>query len=231
MGEDGAPPPADLLPVQRAATLPYRLIRVLALPLLYLLFKIRVRGREHIPRGKTFVIIANHLNWLDSFAILATFPVEPRVHFLGDTTILVTRKTQWFIVRKVGGFIPVDRNRHADTTLFAHVNTCLQRGGVVALYPEGNYGTREGALLPFKRGFAHFAVDNQVPVVPVAFSGTKDLWLRKPIRVVIGKPLLPDGHTVDSLVALAEQRLAAMLPVYVEPRGPKLLRRRLTNLF
>ncbi len=113
MQEHIAPPPADLLTVQGAATLSYRLIRVLALPLLHLLFQIRVRGREHFPKKGTYVLIANHLNWLDSFAILATCPVEPRVHFLGDTTILVTRKLQWWIVRKVGGFVPVDRRHPA----------------------------------------------------------------------------------------------------------------------
>jgi 1-acyl-sn-glycerol-3-phosphate acyltransferase len=90
-----AQPPADLLPVQRRATLAYRALRLWAVPLLHSLFRITVDGRERIPTDRNYVLIANHLNWLDSFAILATFPIEPRVHFLGDTTILVTRKFQW----------------------------------------------------------------------------------------------------------------------------------------
>src|SRR5256886_13594442 len=84
-------PPADLLPVQREATLAYRAIRLWAVPLLHALFRITVEGRERIPTVGAYVLIANHLNWLDSFAVLATFPAEPRVHFLGDTTMLVTR--------------------------------------------------------------------------------------------------------------------------------------------
>jgi len=85
------------------------------------------------------VIIANHLNWLDSFAILATFPIEPRVHFLGDTTTLVTKKFQWTMIKAVGGYIPVNRDLHQDAVLFQHVDRCLQIGGAVALYPPGAF--------------------------------------------------------------------------------------------
>jgi 1-acyl-sn-glycerol-3-phosphate acyltransferase len=59
------------------------------------MFRIEVRGRERVPKAGPYIIIANHMNWLDSFAILAIFKPEPRIHFLGDTTILVTRKFQW----------------------------------------------------------------------------------------------------------------------------------------
>ena len=226
-----AQPPADLLPVQRTATLAYRALRLWAVPLLHALFRISVEGRPQIPNGVAYVLIANHLNWLDSFAILAIFPAEPRVHFLGDTTLLVTRKVQWALVRSVGGFIPVNRKASPDTVLFHHANQCLQRGGVVAIYPEGNYGAKEGEVMPFKKGFAHFAVENQVPVLPVALSGTQDLWLRKTVRLIIGPPIESTGHTVESLVALAETRMRALVPAYHDPGGPKPLRRWLTHLF
>jgi 1-acyl-sn-glycerol-3-phosphate acyltransferase len=226
-----AQPPADLLPVQRRATLAYRALRLWAVPLLNGLFRIVVEGREHIPADRPYVLIANHLNWLDSFAILATFPAEPRIHFLGDTTMLVTRKVQWALVKSVGGFIPVNRQARPDTVLFHHANQCLQRGGVIAIYPEGNYGPREGEVTPFKKGFAHFAVDNQVPVLPVALSGTQDLWLRKRVRLIIGPPIESSGHSVDSLVALAEAQMRELLPAYRDPGGKRLMQRRLTHLF
>jgi 1-acyl-sn-glycerol-3-phosphate acyltransferase len=226
-----APPPANLLPVRREATLAYRAIQLWAVPLLHSLFSIRVEGREHIPTDRAYVLIANHLNWLDSFAILATFPAEPRVHFLGDTTMLVTRKVQWALVKSVGGYIPVNRQARPDLVLFEHANKCLERGGVVAIFPEGHYGPAEGQVSPFKKGFAHFAVDNHVPVLPVALSGTQDLWLRKPIRLIIGQPIESTGQTVESMVALAETRMLGLVPPYHDPGGRKLFRRRLTHLF
>ncbi len=111
------------------------------------------------------------------------------------------------------------------------MNRCLQRGGVVALYPEGNYGPAEGEIMPFKKGFAHFAIENHLPVLSVALSGTQDLWLRKTVRLIIGPPIESTGQSVDSMVTLAEARMRELLPPYHDPGGIKLLRQRLTHLF
>ncbi|MDQ2943099.1 MAG: 1-acyl-sn-glycerol-3-phosphate acyltransferase, partial [Candidatus Dormibacteraeota bacterium] len=190
-----------------------------------------VQGRENIPRSGNYIVIANHLNWLDEFAVLLLFPVEPRLHFLADPTILVTRKFQWWLIRTTGGYVPVVRERHGDKALFHHVDRCLEVGGAVAIFPEANYGPKEGELMPFKKGFAHFAIKAGVPVVPVALSGTKDLWFRKRIKVIIGKPLAPAGQDAVSLTDTAFQRISELMPTYTEPPGRKLLRRQLTNLF
>jgi 1-acyl-sn-glycerol-3-phosphate acyltransferase len=225
-----AQPPADLLPVQREATLTYRLMRVLLLPVFHLLFVFQVKGRRNAPKGTNFVLIANHLNWLDSFAITASFPPAPRMHFLGDPTGLQTRRFQWAFIRSIGGYIPVNTREGSGPTLYRHVDTCLQRGGIVVLFPEGRYGAAEGEVGELKKGFAHFAIENHVPVLPVGLSGTKDLWLRKKILVFIGEPISSDGRTVDELVAEGRLRLAGLVPEYRDPRGPRFLQKRLTNL-
>ncbi len=224
-------PAADLLPVGPRANLPYRIIRLIGVPILRLLFGFQVQGRENIPRSGNYIVIANHLNWLDEFTLLILFPVEPHLHFLADPTILVTRKLQWWLVRTAGGYVPVVRERHGDRTLFRHVDRCLELGGAVAIFPEGNYGPREGELLPFHKGFAHFAIKAAVPVVPVALSGTKDLWLRKRIKAIVGQRLPATGQDPAALTELAFERMKEILPVYVEPGGRKPLRKRLTHLF
>ena len=230
---DAALPQADLLPVGPKANLPYRLVRLFAKPLLFLMFHYEVHGRENIPkkRGPNYIVIANHLNWPDEFTLLALFPIEPRLHFLADPTLLVTRKTQWLIVRTTGGYVPVVKSRHGDTTLFHHVDRCLELGGAIAIFPEGRYGDAEGQLEPFHKGFAHFAIKAGVPVVPVGLSGCKDVWFRKRIRVFVGEPIATAGMTPDALTDLGYQRVKALIPTYVEPGGPKLLRHRLTHLF
>lgn len=86
-------------------------------------------------------------------------------------------------------------------------------------------------MLPFHKGFAHFAIKAGVPVVPVALSGTKDLWFRKQIEVVVGTPIPTAGQDPTALTELAFQRMTAILPAYSEPPGRKLLRNKLTHLF
>jgi 1-acyl-sn-glycerol-3-phosphate acyltransferase len=224
-------PPADLLPVGPRANIPYRIVRMIAIPLLRLCFRIEVEGRENIPQSGNYIVIGNHLNWLDEFALLLLFPVEPRVHFLADPTDLVTRRFQWWLIRTTGGYVPVDRERRGDRALFHHVDRCLEIGGAVAIFPEGDYGPIEGELMPFKKGFAHFAIKAGVPVIPVALSGTKDLWFRKRIRVVIGTALLPAAQTPETLTDAAFRSVTNLMPNYAEPAGRKLLRRQLTHLF
>lgn len=208
----------------------FRIARVTIGPLYRLVFRLRVTGREHVPPDGAYVLISNHLNWLDAFTLLLAFPVEPRLHFLADPENLVKNRWHWWVIRKVGGYVPVDLHRHGDRVLFEQVRRCLDTGAVVAIFPEAAYGPREGELLPFKKGFAHFATEAGVPVLPVALSGTKDLWLRKTIELRIGAPVATGGLDVGELVELGRSRVQELLPAYVERPGWKPLRRQLTRL-
>jgi 1-acyl-sn-glycerol-3-phosphate acyltransferase len=230
-GKAEAVPPADLLPVGPKATLAYRALRLVAVPLFHLLFRFQVSGRERIPRTGTYVVIGNHLGWMDAVTLSLFFPIEPRVHFLADPTGMMRQPLLWALVRATGGLVPVDRAHHGDKGLFRYVDHCLEIGGAIALFPEADFGPREGELLPFKKGFAHFAVDAGVPVVPIALSGTKDLWLGKTIALRVGDPIPSKDRTVEEVLALGEQAVAELLPPYREPPGRKLLRVWLTGLF
>lgn len=224
-------PPADLLPVSRRANLPYRAIRAVAGPLARLMFRFNVEGREHIPRGGPYIVIANHLGWADWLSILLLFPVEPRIHFLGDPEGLVRRPVEWYLVRATGGYVPVDKSQHGDMALYRHVYRCLEAGGAIAIFPEGAYGTGEGELLPFKKGFAHFAIRAGVPVVPVGLAGTQRIWLGKRLRMRIGEPIRPYGETPEELTARAERSVRELMPAYADPGGRQPLAAWLTNLF
>jgi len=230
---DSALPAADLLPVGPKASIAYHIVRLFAVPIMRLAFRIEVHGAENIPkkRGPNYIVIANHLNWPDEFLLLLLFPIEPRLHFLADPTLLVTRKFQWFVVRHSGGYVPVVRSRHSDRRLYEHVDRCLEIGGAIAIFPEGQYGPAEGELVPFHKGFAHFAIKAGVPVVPVGLSGTKDVWFRKTLLVFVGEPIPVAGQDPAHLTHLAFDRMRRLVPAYQEPSGPKPLRRFLTHLF
>jgi 1-acyl-sn-glycerol-3-phosphate acyltransferase len=200
-------------------------------PALRLAFNFRISGRDQIPSAGTYVVIGNHLGWLDALTLLMVFPIEPRLHFLADPTGMMRRRLEWALIKATGGVVPVDRALRNDPTLFRHVFRCLELGGAIALFPEGDIGPREGELQPFKKGFAHFAVEGGVPVVPVGLSGPRDLWLRKKIEVFIGEPISTAGKTVDEVHRLGAEAVRRLLPAYVEPLGRKPLRRWLTGLF
>jgi 1-acyl-sn-glycerol-3-phosphate acyltransferase len=223
-------PAADLLPVGRHASLAFRAVRLVARLLFHVLFRFDVKGRENCPDSGC-VVIANHLGWMDATSLLILFPAEPRIHFLADPTSMMRNRLLWMLVRAVGGIVPLDRAQHGNMLLFRHIRRCLELGGVVALFPEGDFGPREGALLPFKKGFAHFAVESEVPVLPVGLAGMKELWLGKRLVVRIGAPIPTTGKSVDEVHRLGEEAVAHLVPAYEEPHGRKPLRRWLTGLF
>jgi 1-acyl-sn-glycerol-3-phosphate acyltransferase len=219
-----------MLPVGRRASPVFRAARLVALPLFHAMFRFDVRGRDHIPNS-AYVLIANHLGWMDAISLLVLFPPEPRIHYLADPTSMMRNRPLWALVRAAGGVVPVDRAQRGNAVLFEHVARCLANGGVVALFPEGDFGPREGELLPFKKGFAHFAVAAGVPVLPVAMAGMKEIWLGKRLQVRIGEPIPTAGRSVDQVWELGQKAVKDLVPAYVEPGGRKPLRRWLTGLF
>jgi 1-acyl-sn-glycerol-3-phosphate acyltransferase len=231
---------SEALPTSEAAVLglidvtarwQYRLLRVIGSAILRLFFRIEVRGRANIPAHGAYIVTANHLNWLDAPLLLMAFPVVPRMNFVADSTFVTKSDLRWFVVRHAGGVLPLIAHGHGAARVSRVVRECLGRGGIVGFFPEGSYGEKETMLLPFHRGFAKAAIDTRVCVVPVAISGTKELWLRKRVLVVIGEPIGPEGHTLDTLTAAARARIRAMLPAEARPSGPRLLRRWLSRLF
>ena len=223
-------PAADMLPVGRKASVVFRATRLVAEVLLHVIFRFDVKGRENIPHTAA-VIICNHLGWMDAVSVLLVFPAEPRIHMLADPTSMMKNRALWTLVKASGGIVPIDRAQRGNPLLFRHVGRCLSLGGSIALFPEGDFGPHEGELLPFKKGFAYFAVESGVPVVPVGLAGMKDLWLGKRLSMRIGAPIDTEGKTVDEVHRLGEQAVHDLLPPYVEPSGPKLMRRWLTGLF
>ncbi|MFN3947655.1 MAG: lysophospholipid acyltransferase family protein, partial [Aquificaceae bacterium] len=82
----------------------------------------------------------------------------------------------------------------------------LRMGKVVVIFPEGAR-TRDGSLLPFRKGFAILSKELSVPVVPTALIGTyqaMSLYNRIPkpkkIKVVFGKPIYPEGKSYADLM-------------------------------
>jgi len=202
-------------PIQTRATLPFRVVRGAVRIALRALFSIEVEGLENLPRGNA-VIVANHLGWADVVVLLCRLPARPRLHVIGEILGL-SERTKSF-VRSVGGVIPVDRARHGDGALLEHVDACLRQGASLLLFPEGRTGEREGEVLAFHKGFAHFATGAGVPVVPVGISGLREVLpagatLPHPghCAVCVGEPLSATrSDTAETFTARIESRVRTL---------------------
>ena len=163
----------------------------LLLPLLSLLSRVRIAGREHIPDGG-YIAAANHCSNLD--ALFVALAIRRRIRFMGKSELFNGR---WgWLLNRLGAF-PVQRGVW-DTDAFETAATVLKRGRVMSIFPEGGVHTERA---PAKSGVGHIAHLAGATVLPVYLDGTRSLytpWRWPNVRVVIGAPLRVDEHAQPS---------------------------------
>jgi 1-acyl-sn-glycerol-3-phosphate acyltransferase len=132
--------------------------------------KVEVEGLEHLPADGPAIVVANHESWFDVFALVAHLPVDYR--FVGK--IELTRVPLFGRAWLAAGHIAIDRgDRQKAIESLQRAGEILHReGAVVVMFPEGTR-TRDGNLLPFKKGAFVLAAQSQVPLVPVGISGSR----------------------------------------------------------
>lgn len=117
------------------------------------------RRLSELPAGR--MIVANHISWLDIFAINAFCPAA----FVAKAEI-----ARWpllgTLVSRTGTMFLERGKRHAVHRIVEHVERSLKAGARVAVFPEGTTGDG-GRLLPFHANLIQAAILGGAPVVPV----------------------------------------------------------------
>jgi 1-acyl-sn-glycerol-3-phosphate acyltransferase len=160
----------------------YALVRFLILPLVKLIWRFRITGREHIPKHGPVVIAPNHKSFYDSFFVgLAT----PRhVRFMAKQELFEGKSAR--LLSALGAF-PVKRGE-ADPEALETARMVLRDGGVLALFPEGTRHRDPDELRAPRRGAGRLAIEAGAPIVPCAIVGTEKLFagfLPRPVRVQV----------------------------------------------
>jgi 1-acyl-sn-glycerol-3-phosphate acyltransferase len=164
---------------------------------------VEVSGRENIPDGPA-IYMANHSSFFDVFAILGHLDVPFRwivkkelfnVPLLG-------------INMKRSGHISVDRDNHEKSVKSIELAAAKIRSGKsIFIFPEGTRSDYGVLRYPFKKGGFYLAILSGAPIVPIAIIGAREIlpkeeMIVKPgnIKLVIGEPIYPNGHCIESLM-------------------------------
>lgn len=154
-----------------------RLLRILAV-------RLRVHG-DPPRRGTPLMLIANHVSWLDIFAINAVLPVR----FVARAEVRRWPVIGWLSAKADTLFI--ERARRHDTARLNHLMMeAMQAGDPVAVFPEAMAG--DGSeVLKFHSSLLQPALDARAVLHPVAiryargdgtlcaevaYDGDKSLW-------------------------------------------------------
>jgi len=157
-------------------------------PVLRLWFRLRIEGEEHIPREGPAVVAPNHKSFSDAFFVALATPRQAQ--FMAKSELFAGRGG--WLLNRLGAF-PVRRGE-ADEDALATARAVLDRGGLLALFPEGTRVRDPEALGRPKRGAARLALEAGAPLIPCAITGTEALRkgpivLPKRVQVAFGEPI------------------------------------------
>jgi 1-acyl-sn-glycerol-3-phosphate acyltransferase len=160
--------------------------------------RVKVEGREHVPRRGAVILAANHRSFLDS--IFIPLVVRRRVTFVAKAEYFDDPKTAWFF--RSCGQIPIRREGgSASERALASATDVLQRGKVFAIYPEGTR-TRDGLMHRGHTGIARLAMRCNTPIIPIGLIGTDDVQpidsrlpkLFRHVTIRFGEPIDPERY-------------------------------------
>ncbi|KAI8371505.1 uncharacterized protein BYT42DRAFT_595028 [Radiomyces spectabilis] len=198
----------------------YHTIQILARGAVWAYFRhVKVICRAPIPTDGPLLVAANHTNMvLDPAMLVATFPHARPCHFWALARFF--RMPLAGHILTAAGVLPVDTKTHSNAKLFEHTLACLEKQGVVALFPEGTSYTAPKHL-PFKDGLSWATYEyltqqvnnsktegpRHIDIIPVGITyTTKNKW-RSDVIVEYGEPI---RVTTDDLAAFQTDSRAAV---------------------
>lgn len=144
--------------------------------------KITVKGKDNIPADQAVLYVGNHRSYFDILVGYVTVP---------DLMGFVAKKemekipllSTWM---KLVNCLFLDRKNLKEglKTILTGIDQ-VKRGVSVWIFPEGTRNREENPLdlLPFKEGSLKIAEKSGCPVVPVAISGTAEVFERQFPRI------------------------------------------------
>tara|TARA_Y100000768_G_scaffold339404_1_gene282609 strand:+ start:12960 stop:14783 length:1824 start_codon:yes stop_codon:yes gene_type:complete len=153
------------------SVIPEFFLRFLAKFVLKFIYRIKVKGREHIPKDQACILTCNHVSFIDWLVIYGCidrpvrFIMSHKYHSLPIIGFLF----------KDAGVIPIATRSENEELLekaYLEIQKALNNNELICIFPEGGI-TLDGELAPFRKGIEKILTKNPVPVIPMTLQG---LW-------------------------------------------------------
>jgi 1-acyl-sn-glycerol-3-phosphate acyltransferase len=176
----------------------------------------KVIGYDQIDLSRQYIFMSNHVSNLDPPLLIPLLP--HRVTIMAKQSLF--RIPILGRAMRMADCVPIDRsNREAAIASVREAEEVIRRGHHMVVYPEGTR-SRDGRLLPFKKGPFYMAMETGVPVAPITLIGTEELLpkgklLVKPgeVTVVFHAPIDPKQYRDrDELLQAVRETIASSLP-------------------
>jgi 1-acyl-sn-glycerol-3-phosphate acyltransferase len=182
--------------------------------------RVATEGLERVPAGTACIFMANHVSNLDPTALIPRIP--------GRTSAFMKRSLMKIpvvgIAFRQGELIAVDRTGSAVSAQesVAEAKRLLEKGVHITTFVEGTR-SKDGRLLPFKKGPFYLAMQTGAPCIPVSIWGTETMMAKGSMRIrpgtahiVFHPPIYPgDFATREDLLKAVRAAIASGLPEWM----------------
>jgi len=171
----------------------YIMTKILANFILKVFFGFRVEGKNNIPKKAPYIVVSNHVSYLDPVVIGCSFP--HKVSFMAKSELFKNFLGNWFL-RSLGVF-PIKREA-VDISSIKQSIQILNDGKVLGIFPEGTR-SRDGKFKGINKGVIGISVKAKVPIVPVCVEGTYEAWPAGQKFPKLHKIILKIGEPINFL--------------------------------
>jgi 1-acyl-sn-glycerol-3-phosphate acyltransferase len=193
--------------------------RIWARSLLWIVgVKVEVEGLERVRGIEQCVWASNHVSYMDTPVMLGFIPVQ--FFFLAKSELFKIPFMGWHLKHAGHVSVPLDDPKASLRTLAQAAMLVRERGVALLFFPEGGR-SETGELQEFKDGAAYIAIKAQVPIIPMALIGIRDIlpmntldFKRGTVKLRFGTPISTAGLTAHSrteITTLTRAQIVDML--------------------
>lgn len=190
----------------------YPFVRAMVKPVQWICIPATVLHPERLDIDGPCILAPTHVSHLEPFVL--SLVLKDRVSWMARSEFYKIPLSTLFM-NSIGAF-PVRRRGYPRAALRAGMRQ-LDRGERVGVFPEGGVSRRQYSVMrggPVKRGACFLALHKQVPIIPIAVTGTHAMnrfptWLpfhNAPVQIAIGTPIQP-GPCPQRLSAKRQRRI------------------------
>lgn len=161
------------------------------------------------PKGEKYVIVVNHISYLDTVNIYAAIPEYFRTLAKKE---MVKVPVFGFVYKQLA--ILVDRKDDESRAKSMRLMWRQLRNDChITIFPEGGFNETEETLKSFYDGAFRLAINAQIPILPLVFPDTVARWHYSAWwklwpgrnRAIFLPPVAVDGLTIQQLETLKQQ--------------------------
>jgi 1-acyl-sn-glycerol-3-phosphate acyltransferase len=177
---------------------------------------ITIEGRKHIQKNLPALFVGNHTSILDAFTSIWICP--PSTAGVAKTEVLYY--PFYGQVWMLSGHLCINRSnlQRAKASLRKLGEVVRKHGLNVWMWPEGTR-SKDGHLLPFKKGFVHLAIQTGLPIAPVVTTGAHRAMEKSSLRVrkvPIHIKFLPTIDTSNWSLETVDKHVAQLRQVFID---------------